>query len=135
MELNRIPNSRNDPRLSYEETRRETQSGDSDRVRGARQALVRLSELRAAQLRRGRGNSNEAHIEKTRDAHKGADQIEISNRARIMASEHEHLASSDTDSARESKVAELKARMEQGGINTPEALERAAAGLLGSRNG
>ena len=132
MELNRIPNSRNDPRLRYEETRRDTQTGASERVQGARQALVRLSELRAAQLRKGRGTSSQAQIEKTRDAQKGSDQIDISDRAKVMAREHDKLFATHKERAREFKIRELKARFEQGGVTSKEGFERAAAAMLGA---
>ena len=133
MDLNRLNNSHHETRARYEEIRRENQTSSSDRVRGARRALARLSEMRAERVRRGR-----AHVTETRqtDAEQaptrhGPDQIEISNRARIMASQHEHVAAShNDDSARATRVSELKERHASGKINTPEAIDRAAQNLL-----
>jgi len=133
MDLNRLNNSQNEAHARYEEMRRETHSSNADRVRGARQALARLSDVRAERIRRGRAQATEtqqAEVNQPPSRH-NADQIEISDRARIMARQHEQAAASQSDdSARAERVSELKQRHAAGKINTPEAIDRAAQNLL-----
>jgi len=129
MDLNRLNQNHNEARHRYEEMRRETQAHNADRVRGARQELARLSEMRADRIRRGRARAHEAHMAETK--HGSSDQIEISDRARIMASQHEKLnASHEQESTRANHVADLKARHQRGALNTPVAIDRAAQSLL-----
>jgi len=133
MDLNRLNNSHNKTHERYEEIRRESHSSNSDRVRGARQALARLSQVRAQRIRQGRVQATETRQveEQQPPSRHGADQIEISDRARIMASHHEQVAAGhDEDSARANRVSELKVRHAAGKLNTPEAVDRAAQNLL-----
>ena len=111
---------------------RESQADSAGRVRDARQALARLTEVRAQRLREERAKAHEAHAaEHKHKAHHAPDQIEISDRARIMAREHEPATANHGDEpARAGRVAELKKLHHQGRINSPEAIDRAAEKLI-----
>lgn len=131
MDLNRIPGARDQARLRYEESRREVAEAASDRVRDARAALARLSEVRAQRLEAARDARERARSEAARAAARSqGDELEISDRGRILAGEHRPAASSEE--ARAERVAELKERFQAGGVTTPEAIERAATRLLGA---
>jgi anti-sigma28 factor (negative regulator of flagellin synthesis) len=134
MDVSRTPNSRDMARLLYEQTRQEVVEESQERVRGAREALHRLSQVRAQRLRRGRETALESATQAARDAAtRHTDSIEISGRARVLAGEHTERAargSAGDDEARAERVAELKQRYQRGELHTPEAAERAAEGLL-----
>jgi anti-sigma28 factor (negative regulator of flagellin synthesis) len=131
MDVNRIPSSRDLARLRYEQTRQEVSSESQERVRGAREALERLSEFRAERLRRGRELAQSATTRAAQEvASDHTDSVQISDRARIMAGEHAAPTPDHEDEARAERVAELKARFERGELNTLESTERAAAHLL-----
>ncbi len=114
---------------------RESQADSASRVRDARQALARLTEVRAQRLREERALAHEARATEDRfKAHQAPDQIEISDRARIMAREHEHAtADKGETSVRTERVEELKKLHHQGRINSPEAIDRAAENLIRNR--
>lgn len=129
MDINHIPSARDLARLTYEETRREVAQDNRDRVRGAREELARLSEVRAQRMRAVREAFDDAHVEAARRVQSSrGDQVEISDRGRILAGDHgEEPAAVD----RAARLAELADRFERGQVNTPEAIERAATRLLG----
>ena len=127
MDVSRTPNSRNSARQRYEQARQDAAADSQERVRGAREALHRLSEMRAERLRRGREAASDALSQAARKAPESADSVQISDRARILANEETRI---DQDDARAERVAELKARFEKGELNSRESAERAAANLL-----
>ena len=131
-----IPNNRNLARLRYEQTRQDVQSSDQDRVRGAREALARLSEVRAQRLRRTRTATGEAVTEavrRTAAENASADSVEISDRGRQIAAGINEAPREDE--ARAERIAQLKASYQAGELNSPERVERAAENLLRRADG
>lgn len=131
MDINGIPGARDMARQSYEETRREVARDSRDRVRGAREELYRLSQVRAERLQAARRSIEEARVEETRETatQRSSDRVEISERGRAIAREG-HEADS-TEEARAERVAALRGEHRRGSVATPERIERAASRILG----
>ena len=130
MDLNRANGPGSRARQAFEQTKREVNRSNSERVRDAREALARLSEIRAQRLESAREVQNDARVEAARRASaNNSDQVQISNRGRMLADQVERREPADGGDRAE-RIAELKARYQAGELNTPEAIDRAATRLL-----
>ena len=108
---------------AFERAKAEVQRENQDRVRDARAELARLSHLRHEKYRQFRAQQAEAA---------SADRVEISEHARMLASEEvEAFADRQGSEARAERLAEIRAQLDAGSLHTPERVEQAARRLLG----
>lgn len=130
---NRQTNPRELTRQRYEQSRLEAVQETSSRVKQARLALARLSQARAESLKevneRLASSRNQPSKANTPDFHR-EDRVEISATARALAGSGKMDVRGLEDQGRSERVEKLRQQYNEGSLNSPEAVERAAERML-----